>query len=385
MPAHSSASQQHKILRPIFPSGQTNGKVMLPILRSLVKRQQVYDDRLTRARIQTLLRQYHAQKKICSWLLYHYERKKETRLSSATGSKRGGNHAIRRRSLLFSSSSRIIHSLLYSPTLLIRQNISCLLLEATRPHLSQPFSYEPRDFLIELLWDAVQHDMESILSTPIDSNNSMQGLIQIYGMLSHLVCDSDIYEKIHPNSNSSGDSRNKSNWSILVFVAKGGLRWVTSSILRLVCLMLERDQQSVLAESQSDINNDEEQCFSTKLKDSRQYAQSVNDLNRMEAIQTRLMLLIEFCHRLTMFSTLYPLEMSKRDENQQLQKQQATASLESFDRSKTLCRSLPQKKVKKAKKKQDTISHSKAEDYLQSFLPSSSTTLDSTRGLSSKT
>lgn len=383
--AHGSTSWQRKKLRPRFPSAQTNGKVMLPILKSLAKRQQVYDDYLTRAHIQTLLRQYHAQKKICSWLLYHYERKKEARLSSATGNKRKGNHAIRRRYLTFGTSSRIIHSLLYSPTLLIRQNISCLLLEATHPHLSRPFSYESRDFLIELLWDAIQHDVQSILSSSIDPNNSMQGLIQIYGMLSHLICDSDIYENMYPNSNSAGDDRNKPNWSILVFVAKGGLRWVTSSILSLVCLMLERDQQSVLAESQLDINN-EDQRFSEKLEDARQYTQCVNDLNRMEAIQTRLILLIEFCHRLTMFSTLYPLEVTRHDENQQVQKQQNTtvSSLESRERSKTLCRTLPQKKGKKEKKKQDAISQSKADEYLQSFLSSSSPLIYAKKSCSSQ-
>lgn len=192
---------------------------------------------------------------------------------------------------------------LTSSSLAIRRLAVTFILDATDPmelvkaHINHPQRLpglvDPagRVLLRDMFWTFAIKDIEDMVTcvTPSLNNSNLyvpshDGIIQIYGVLSHLIFDDDgaWYAQSY-YCNRDDDIQIDPCCAIEIFLASGGLRWIAASLVRLISALLREE------------NFDVSHLF------------SLPDQSYAEAVQLRIILLVDLCNRLFMHIDLNPI------------------------------------------------------------------------------
>ena len=295
--------------------------VVLPLLTGLAHRS---TSETSRALVMEALCEYEATQRICKWLCKQDYILKKIKKNVEYPKIKKPPHIH----WLFQS--------LLSPSIRVRRAAGCILLDGSDGRqtscLKRTTVSSPRLVLRDALLNLIQIDLDSFYYNPKESlqqnddhhifvfnhysnlnhitRSDGDYMIQLFGMLSHIICDDDhfptdfngVTSVVRPDSASpinyenSLQSKPSSN-SIEIFLAAGGLRWVTRNILLLTTLLLK-----------------DSYVFRDKTRGQSRYFTALSqDELYLEAIQTRLLLLSDLSYRLLLFSSISMSENKRMD------------------------------------------------------------------------
>ena len=232
---------------------------------------------------------FQAERIISSWLHSILQKKRQ-------GDKYSTSH--------FKQQNHFLLRALTSSSLPVRRLAACIILDATNPMaivratLNQPKPFpdllDPtgRVLLRDMFWTFAKNDVEDMVSYAHSSNNNLNlyypyhdGIIQIYGVLAHLIFDDDgAWYAYSYSCNREDDSQIAPFYAVEHFICSGGLRWITASLLRLISAILREEGYAGFDRLSS------------------------TDTSFTEAVQLRIILLVDLCSRLFMHVALNPIQ-----------------------------------------------------------------------------